>query len=88
MADLVAGGRIAELIALLLIAEFLLLLALRHFKGVGPQVGDFAFSLAAGLGLVLALAAALRGADAIWIAGWLAFSFAAHLADLLKRWPK
>jgi hypothetical protein len=88
MADLVASGRIAELIVAVLVVELVALLLLRRFTGRGPAAADVVFALAAGLGLALALAAALHGADWVWIAASLVFALIAHVADLVRRWPR
>ncbi|MBC7770014.1 MAG: hypothetical protein H7124_14625 [Phycisphaerales bacterium] len=46
---------------------------------------DLMFAFAPGVFLLLALRAALTGADLIWVVALIAASFPFHLADLVRR---
>lgn len=86
MAELFAGGRIVDLILVLVAAECLVLWLCRRFAGRGPGLRPLLPTIAAGTGLLLALRAALAGADWMLVAGALALALAAHLVDLAARW--
>lgn len=79
MESLFANGHAVDLVLAVLLAEFLLLWS----RGRSP-VDLFWMLLPAAL-ILLALRAALVGAPWPWIAGALALSFPAHLADLMRR---
>jgi membrane protein implicated in regulation of membrane protease activity len=49
---------------------------------------DLLLTLLSGLALMVALRLALAGADARWLALALLAAFAAHLADLGRRWRR
>ena len=51
----------------------------------GPAVADFLACILPGLMLMLALRAALVGAEWPWIALYLSGAFVGHLADLYRR---
>ncbi|WP_336485355.1 hypothetical protein [Methylobacterium nigriterrae] len=85
MADLFASGRIVDLILGLVALEALILLALRARTRRGPAPAQLLLNLASGAALMLALRASLVGAEWPPIAGWLAISFGAHLAELALR---
>ncbi len=74
-----ASGHAVDLVLLVLGSEFLLLWRM----GRDPKQ-TFLMLLPAVL-ILLALRAALVGADWIWVAGFLALSFPTHLADLGQR---
>ena len=86
--ELVASGRIVDVILGLVVVQFIALALYRRATGRGPAPADIAFSLLAGAGLLLALRAALTGADWTSIAAFLAAALVAHLADLARRWPR
>jgi hypothetical protein len=88
LGDLVASGRIVDLILILVAIEFAALWIYRKWRGNGPDPRSLFFNLVAGSALLLALRASLH--DAAWqtIAGFLAVAFAAHLADLGCRWRR
>jgi hypothetical protein len=86
MDQLFSSGHAADLIAALMLAEALWL-GWRHRRtgrGIAPR--QFLASLAAGLGLVLALRCVLVGAAWPWVALWLAAGGAAHAVDVWQRW--
>jgi multisubunit Na+/H+ antiporter MnhE subunit len=74
------SGRVADLILLVLLAEAAWLILARR---MAP--GEVLLALAPGAFLVLALRAALTGADWPYVALPLALSFPVHLADLARR---
>ncbi len=86
MAELFSSGVVAVIIFALMLIEgvALTLLFRRTGKGIAPF--GFAWGLAAGAGLVLALFGALVGAHWQWIAAALVLSLAAHVADISLRW--
>lgn len=86
--ELVATGRIADLVLLCLAVEALMLTAYRLWCGGGPTAGDMLALILPGAFLALALRAALLDADAIWVILNLAAAFLAHLADLRRRWRR
>jgi len=86
--DLIASGRIVDLILGLVVVQFLALVLYRRATGRGPAPADIAFTLLAGAGLLLALRAALTGAGWASIAAFLVLALVAHLADLARRWPR
>jgi hypothetical protein len=58
----------------------------RTGRGFSPRV--LAVKLAPGICLLLALGAALRGADSGWLALWLTAAGIAHAFDLWRSWPR
>ncbi|GJE28571.1 hypothetical protein [Methylobacterium organophilum] len=88
MEGLFASGRIVDLILVLVVAETLGLVWLRRVLGRGPSLPALLPSLLAGVGLMLALRAALLGSAWTSIAPWLALSLLAHLADLALRFAR
>jgi len=77
----------ADAIALLVVIEFVALSWWRSKKGRGPRPFDIALHLSAGLCLLLAMGAGLRGEAEIMLM-MLAASGLAHLADLIRFWQK
>jgi hypothetical protein len=88
MAGMFASGRIADAAIAILLLEALLLAFLHARRGRGPAAADLLPTVAAGLFLLLALRGALVGAGWPWIAASLAAALAAHVADLVRRWPR
>ncbi len=86
MSALFAGGRIVDLILLLVLAEAAALLALHRATGRGPAPAALLPNLAAGACLLLALRCGLRGAAWPVLALCLLGSLVAHLVDLRGRW--
>jgi hypothetical protein len=85
MAELFHNGVIVDLILLLVVLEFLALIALRRFWGKGPAPSDWLPSLVAGACLLLALRATIAQATWLWAALFLTLSLVAHLTDLARR---
>lgn len=79
------SGHAADIILAVMLLEGMVLALIyrRAGKGIAPM--DLVFSLGAGVGLVLALRAALTDAHWVWIAAALMLSFAFHIGDMLRR---
>jgi hypothetical protein len=88
MSDLFMSGRIVDLILALLVVELVALYWYRRMTGGGIPVLDILMNNLAGAGLLLALRAALTGGAWTTVAPWLLAAFAAHIADVVRRWPK
>ncbi|MCT8266077.1 hypothetical protein NYQ83_02225 [Afifella sp. JA880] len=86
MAGLIESGRIADLILLLVLAEAVGLVYFYRRTGRGVRPLDLLVNLAAGATLILALRAALVGAEWQVIAFFLTLAGLAHLGDLVRRW--
>lgn len=84
--DLFSSGRIADVIIALTVIEALALIVYYRITGRGVATRDFLGNLISGIFLLLALRAALSGANWALIALCLLASFAAHLTDLALRW--
>jgi len=80
MTDFFASGHAVDLVLVFLVLE-VVALSLWRRGGFGPAV----VAVLPGACLLLALRAALTGADWIWIGLWLSLSLPAHLADLIRR---
>lgn len=76
-----------EAIAALVLIECAALAWWRQKKGRGPRPFDIVLHLSAGLCLLLAMSAGLRGEPEIMLL-MLAASGLAHLADLIRFWKK
>ncbi len=85
MAELFSNGSIAALILAFMAAELLLLALHRRVTGSHYSLSELALSLVAGAGLVLALGAALMGAEWQVIAACLLLAMAGHCADVYRR---
>jgi len=85
MENLISGGRIVDLILLVMAAEAVFLLAYRRRAGKGLAPMAVVLMLLPGAFLLLALRAALTGASSTAIVGWLAAALVAHVADLWAR---
>jgi hypothetical protein len=84
--DLIASGRIVDAIIAFIVVEALVLSLYHRRTSLGLPPVDVVTMLLAGLFLLLALRAALTGANWIWIAAFLGAALVAHLADLRRRW--
>jgi hypothetical protein len=83
MKALFASGRAVDLILVVLVFEFLLLLAFRRTRY--RSLIEFVAAVLPGICMLLALRVSLTGGSWEWIAFWLALSFPAHLVDLRLR---
>lgn len=81
MAEFFSSGRVADLVLVVLAVEALILAG----RGRGRSRLTVLIAALPGAFLVLAVRAALTGADWRWTAFWLAAAFPAHLADLWRR---
>jgi hypothetical protein len=86
VAELFATGRIVDLIAGFMLVEFGVMTVLRSSGRGGIQPAELAVSLAAGMGLLFALRAALKGLSWQYVATWLILALAAHVLYLKLRW--
>jgi len=86
MEALFANGRIIDFILLLVLAEVMILIIIRKKTGRGLKPLDLTLSLLAGVALLFALRAALRGLAWPIVALFLFLSLLAHLTDLGRRW--
>jgi hypothetical protein len=77
-----------DAILLLLLLEAAGLVLWNRLGGRGPEPRRVLPTLAAGFCLLLALRACLLGAAAPLVALCLAAALAAHLVDLVGRWPR
>jgi len=86
MNELIASGRVIDVIIALMLAEAAVLWLYRRRTGRGLAVADIGINLVAGGSLMFAVRAALTDAGSGWIAVCLATALLAHLADLAHRW--
>lgn len=88
MDALFEGGRVIDLILMLMGLEAMVLAALYYMRGKGIAPLRLLPNLLAGACLMLALRAALTGAGTTVIGAWLALGLVGHLVDLGQRWPR
>ena len=86
MQDLLASGRIVDLILALMVPEAVGLLAIWWFAGQGVRPVPLLANLAAGGLLLLALRSALTGGSPATLSVFLLLSLVAHIVDLACRW--
>jgi hypothetical protein len=88
MAELFDGGRLVDLILVVVVIEAAVLIFYwrRVRRGVAPL--DLLPNLSAGLFLLLALRVTLAGAGWVMASGCLAAAGLAHMIDLRRRWRK
>lgn len=86
MDSLFASGRIVDLILLAVVLQAAGLWAARRFASVGPGLGPLVWTLASGVGLMLAIRAGLTGAPWPVVGGFMLVGLVCHLADLRQRW--
>jgi hypothetical protein len=86
MAELFANGRIVDAILGLVLVELsaLILIRMKTRRGLNPR--DLVAGLLPGVGLLLALRAALLGDPWRIIALCLGVALIAHVYDLARRW--
>lgn len=85
MEGLILSGRLIDVILVLIVLEAGALWVLRRRTGRGPQMGSLIAFLASGACLMIALKAALTGADWRMIAVALTGALIAHGADIALR---
>jgi hypothetical protein len=88
VSELVASGRIVDLILGFMVLEGLVLAVWHRRTGRGLAPLDVLANVLAGACLLLALRAALVGAAWFWIALALSAALFAHLFDLVRRWRR
>jgi hypothetical protein len=88
VSELVASGRIVDLILGFMLLEGLALALWHRRTGRGLAPLDVLANVLAGACLLLALRAALVGAAWFWIAFALSAALFAHLLDLARRWRR
>lgn len=81
-----AGAHVVDLILLLIGAEAALLYAFKRWHAARASFAPFAWTLASGASLLLALRASLVSAAWFWIAVCLVAALITHLLDLSQRW--
>lgn len=86
MGELFSSARIIDFIVALMLLELAILAFVRSRMHRGIVPTELAASLAAGMGLLLALRAALLGLSWQHIATWLIFALIAHVLYLTLRW--
>jgi hypothetical protein len=79
------SGRVVDAVLALVVMEVIALAFLRLAKGRAVPFSGILVTIAAGASLLLALRAALAGADWRWVALALTAALIAHLADLRIR---
>ena len=86
MDSLFASGHIVDLILVAVALQATGLWAARRFADIGPGLGPLVWTLASGVGLMLAIRAGLT--DAPWpvVGGFTLLGLVCHLADLRQRW--
>jgi hypothetical protein len=84
---LVSNGRIALIILVSLALEAAALAWWRARTGKGPRLVDMAGTTMSGVCFALALYAALTGAAAAAIIGFVMLSLIGHILDLSRRGP-
>ncbi len=80
--------QLIDAVIVLTVLEGAVLAAFHRRTGRGLALGDFAWGLAAGVALMLALRAALAGAGWGAVLGAFALSGLLHAADLRRRWRR
>lgn len=83
---LLAGGRAVDAILLLMVLEGIALVAYARTTGRGIAPAAVVANLTSGAALLVALRAAMSGWGSLAVAACLMVSFAAHVADLARRW--
>ena len=86
MAEFFSSGLVAVFVLVFMVIEGILIAVIFKRTGTGIAPRDLVCSLAAGGGLVLALFAALTGANWYWIAMALVLSLVGHGCDVWRRW--
>lgn len=86
MEEFLTSGRAIDLVLAITAIEALGLIAYHRMTGRGVPPGEFIVNLASGMCLMLALRTALTGGGWQVIVLCLLGAFAAHLADLRRRW--
>lgn len=86
MTEFFTGTNAVDLVLVFLITEGILLNLLYERQGMGMPPERLWPMLVSGVGLLLALRAALADAGWLWVLAGLALAFTAHFYDLRGRW--
>ena len=86
--QLIASGRIVELMGAFVALEVIALLVWRARTGGGIPAASLLANIGAGGSLMLALRASLTDAGTSAIAAWLLAALVCHVADLALRWRR
>ena len=84
--NLIASGRIVDVMLLFVLLEVAVLLAWRQRTGRGIAPVPLLLNIGAGGSLMLALRTVLTGAPWPWTAACLIGALVFHVADLRQRW--
>lgn len=82
LSNFFSSGRAIDLVLAFMVVEFIVLFSRRNQASARI---DVFLALAPGACLLLAIRAALTGAEWIWVWGFLALSLPVHLADVARR---
>ena len=86
MSDLLASGRLVDLILLIVVIEAIVLIVYWRATGKGIAPRNLLPNLIAGALLLLALRLTIAGAGWMAICGCLAAAGLANVVDLMRRW--
>ena len=86
--QLIETGRIVDIALAVLVAEIIVILALRRSSGAGVPARSLLINAGAGGSLMLALRAALTDAGWTWVAAFLVAALVFHAADIAQRWQR
>ncbi len=86
--QLIASGRIVDLMLLFIAVEIVLLVAWRRWRGGGIPLLPLLVNIGAGGSLMMALRATLVGSGWPITAAWLVAAMLFHLGDLALRWQR
>jgi len=82
------SGHVADLVVAVIVLEGVGLIWLHRRVGRPGWPWRMVLALIPGAALVMALGAALRGADWMWVGAWLLVSLGVHLTDMWVRWRR
>lgn len=86
--ELFQSGRIADIVAVVIVIEAIMLITVKYLTGHGINSGKVIALLVPGFCLVMALRSVMADEPWYWLALWLTLSLIAHLIDVWLRWPK
>jgi len=86
--ELIASGRIVDLMALFVALEIVLLVVYWRRTGRGVPPLPLLLNIGAGGSLMLALRAVLVQSGTLAVAAWLLAALVFHVADLAQRWRR
>lgn len=86
--ELIAGGRIVDIMVVFVVLEVIALIVYWKKTGKGVPTIPLLANVGAGGSLMLALGATLRDASTTAIAAFLVASLVFHTADIALRWRR